>query len=80
MLLINWIDAAFELDENPDTLDEWLAHGGMRGQTIGWLVAENDKCIVVANERFIDGSKRGLTVIPRGMITKITKVIKDEDS
>lgn len=80
MVLVSWIDAAFELDYNTDTMDEWLSHGGMRGQTLGWLVAENDKCVVVANERFMDGSKRGFTVIPRGMVTKITKVVKNEDN
>lgn len=71
---ISWLDAAFMLDEDAKDLISWKRHGGMRAKTIGYVLEDSDLCIIVAAEVFEDDTKRGLTVIPKGMITKITEL------
>lgn len=77
ILAVYWLDAAFNLDEDYEGVEDWLEKGGEKACTVGFLYQSNEKCVIIANEAFEDGSFRGLTVIPKGMITQI-KVIQDE--
>lgn len=71
---VSWLDAAFALDEDPKDMMLWKKHGGIKAKTIGYVIEENDLCIIVASEVFEDGTRRGLTVVPRRMITKILEL------
>lgn len=43
--------------------------------TVGFLVTENDEQISIAHEvDTSDGEFRGVTSVPRGMVTKLTKL------
>lgn len=68
---VHWVDAAFILNNDEETVQEWLEKGGEVAKTIGYLYKENKKVMIVCSEVFEDGSIRGLTVIPKGMIYKI---------
>lgn len=74
---VYWTDAAFIMDEDESTLEAWLEDGGMNAKTVGYLLDSNDKCVIVYAEHFFDGTKRGITVIPRGMISKIREIAND---
>lgn len=71
VLAIYWLDAAFNLDEDPEELAQWLEKGGSPACTVGFLYQSNEKCVIISNELFEDGTHRGLTIIPKGMITKM---------
>lgn len=74
MVEVHWLDAAFMLDEESDEMETWKQHGGARAKTIGYMVEDRPNCVIVANEVFEDGTKRGFTVIPRGMISFIKEL------
>lgn len=42
--------------------------------SVGWLVYEDDKKIVLADSRAMDGDWGGLTVIPVGVVVSRTRV------
>ena len=77
ILAVYWIDAAFTLDEDLDTIESWLEKGGEYACTVGFLYKSNEKCVIIAQEAFEDGSFRGLTIIPKGMITEVKKLKQD---
>lgn len=68
------MDAAFMLDEDIKDMKAWIKRGGIHAKTIGYVIHEDEKSVIVANEVFEDGTRRGLTVIPKGMITEIKKL------
>lgn len=64
---IVWKDAVFSDKEEAPKPVEML--------TVGFLVAENAEQISVAHEvDTSDGEFRGVTSVPRGMVTKMTKL------
>ena len=71
---ITWLDAAFKLDEDSEVIDSWLETGGEQASTVGYLYKETSKCVIVCSEVFEDGTCRGFTVIPVGMIVKIKRL------
>tara|TARA_R110000751_G_scaffold245762_1_gene345759 strand:+ start:1196 stop:1501 length:306 start_codon:yes stop_codon:yes gene_type:complete len=42
--------------------------------TVGWLVFENDKKIILADSRAKDGDWGGLTIIPIGVVASRTRI------
>lgn len=68
-----WFDAWGDTagDCTPENVHE--KHKPAVMQTVGWLLLENDIGVSVCCERdTVDGSYRGRTFIPRGMIKSIT--------
>jgi len=64
---IIWKDAVFsDKEETPQPVDML---------TVGFLVAENAEQVSIAHEvDTSDGAFRGVTSVPRGMVSKLTKL------
>lgn len=73
---VEWLDAAFMLDLDEKTLATWIKEGGSRAHIVGYVLHHDSKGIVLPCESFEDGTKRGITYIPSGMIKRIRKVKK----
>ena len=76
IVAVYWLDAAFMLNEDEETIEGWLEAGGESACTVGFLYKSNEKCVIIAQEAFTDGSYRGLTMIPNAMVTRI-EVLKN---
>ena len=62
-----WTDAVFSDENDRPRPAEML--------TVGFLVSENDEQISVAHELDTDdGTFRGVTAVPRGMVQKVVKL------
>jgi hypothetical protein len=51
-----------------------LPHAPVAILTLGWLLKEDEAGVSLANEFCSDGTWRGVTFIPRGMLRKMTHV------
>ena len=71
---VSWLDAACMLDWDQKDVSNWIKYGGAPAKTLGYVEYLDDKGIILPCERFLDGTKRSITYIPMGMITKIRKL------
>lgn len=55
LVVVVWLDATFEMDKAP---------AAALAETVGWIVSQDDDCIVIASERFDDASYRAYTCVP----------------
>lgn len=78
VVAVRWLDAAFIMDESHEDLERWSTNGGEKASTVGYVYDQTEKYIIVASEKFEDGSYRGLTIIPMGMITEIKTLNEQE--
>jgi hypothetical protein len=72
--VVVWDDAhgSVNKDIDPDNIPD---HKPMVMTTMGWLLADNDKGVYLAMEKFLEDGKdwyRGTTFIPRGMVRSTT--------
>lgn len=65
LVVIEWIDAAFHLDDEPEP---------HRVKTVGYVISDESAHITVASEQFLDGSHRGYTTIPRSCVVRVLEV------
>lgn len=62
LVSVRWVDAVFSLDDGPQPEE---------AETVGFLVEDTPTHVVVAGERFDDGTLRARTAIPRECIRKV---------
>lgn len=71
---VEWLDAAAMTDWDDKVIREWINEGGAHAKTIGYVAHFDDKGILLPCEQFSDGTRRGITYIPAGMVTKVRKL------
>jgi len=74
LIYVEWIDAESDSKwDDREGAEKWLNRDFVV-HDIGWLIMENDKYIIICNQVASDGDLGNRTKIPRGWITKLTKV------
>ena len=68
VVIVEWLDATFN-SKGADNTPE-LAH------TVGYLIKVTAEYIKVTHEIFKDGSARGTTAIPGGMVRKVSVLMR----
>jgi len=53
-----------------------IPHAALIVETVGWLLREDDSGVSVANEWCADGSYRGYTFVPKGMVLAVEDIVK----
>lgn len=64
LVAVDWNDATFTLD---DTAESDADHFGVT--TVGWLIRRSRATVWIASERLPSGAWRGVTRIPRRIVT-----------
>ena len=72
LVLVEWDDAWADATAAVTERDVGDSHKAEVIRTLGWLLKEDDKGVSVAAEYCADGSYRGRSFIPRGMIRSMT--------
>ena len=70
VVLVEWEDATHQADEQDAPLGTMVAY------TIGFLIRNTKKDVVLCSEIFEDGSRRDITAISKKMVRVITPVAK----
>jgi hypothetical protein len=83
LLQVHWVDATNVAGgwHNDEDLADFASNGAWECSNTGWLVYEDDKCLVLAGRMTDDGSQVGLIErIPKAAITaRKTISIRRED-
>ena len=66
IVLVTWRDAVFSSEEESPRPIMML--------TLGFLVEDSDSHIAVAHEVGLDGTFRGVTSVPRGMVQNVMRL------
>ena len=70
VVLVEWEDATHQADEHDAPLGTMIAY------TIGFLVRNTKKDVVLCGEVFEDGGRRDITAIAKPMVRRIIPVAK----
>ena len=71
LALVVWNDASTTPDEPITLEDVGSVHYPVVVHTLGWILRDDEVGITLVNE-FYEGTYRGRTFIPRGMIVSVT--------
>ena len=72
LAIVTWDDAWAELAYDPDTDTD----APYRVRTVGWIVRDTPRAIVLAAERLPDGTWRGITRVPRPIVLRV-EILRD---
>ena len=67
-VMVSWNDAWKDSTTDSTFEDADEASEPVQCQTVGWLLRDTPKGVLIANEYSPDGTYRGRTFIPRGML------------
>ena len=68
VVLVEWEDATHQVDERDTPMGTMIAY------TLGFLVRNTKKDVVLCGEVFEDGGRRDITAIAKPMVRKIIQV------
>lgn len=71
---ILWLDALFDLEPDKEDRKKYQKQGGCLVKTVGYIDKADKNGISSYNELFEDGSFRGWTIVPTGMILNVRKL------
>ena len=72
LILVEWLDAWADATAAITERDVGDSHKPEVIRTLGWLLKEDEAGISLACEYCADGSYRGRSFIPKGMVSKVT--------
>jgi hypothetical protein len=73
LVALTWLDAHGSI--SPSEVHE-IPHAPIKITTYGLLMRDDEAGVSVANEACHDGTYRGVTFVPRGMVVSVEPVIK----
>ena len=76
VVAVEWDDAHGSITDEVTPMTLSAMHGPCVMVTVGWLLQLDDEGVSIANERQPDGSCRGHTFVPLGMVRSIRSLLK----